>query len=145
MVYTVKIETTKGSFAKYRADGGVDFLSPIPCPFNYGCIEGSLSQDGDDLDAILLGPRLQPGQKKDALLIAVVLFQDAGVIDDKLILRTDGSPLSSREKLQIGVFFHCYAIAKRTIHLLRGEKGATHFLGFGSLPRSPQTNETPSP
>jgi inorganic pyrophosphatase len=54
----VVIEIPRGSFLKRGWDGSVDFISPFPCPFNYGAIQDYIGGDGDLLDAVVLGPRL---------------------------------------------------------------------------------------
>jgi hypothetical protein len=41
----VSIEVPRWGFVKRRADGGVDFVSPIPCPYNYGSILGLVAPD----------------------------------------------------------------------------------------------------
>jgi inorganic pyrophosphatase len=58
----VVIEVPLGSFIKRRDDGRVDFVSPVPCPFNYGSVPDTLSGDGDRVDAVVLGPRLPRGR-----------------------------------------------------------------------------------
>ena len=34
----VVIEVPRGSFVKRGSSGSVDFISPLPCPFNYGAV-----------------------------------------------------------------------------------------------------------
>jgi inorganic pyrophosphatase len=34
----VVIEVPRGSFLKRRSTGHIDFISPLPCPFNYGSV-----------------------------------------------------------------------------------------------------------
>ena len=48
---------------KWGADGTVDFVSPLPSPFNYGSVPDTLSEDGDPLDALLVGPRRPAGYR----------------------------------------------------------------------------------
>ncbi len=55
----VVIEIPRGSFLKRGSTGHVDFVSPLPCPFNYGSVPQYLGQEGDLLDAVVLGPRLR--------------------------------------------------------------------------------------
>ena len=62
----VIIEVPRGGFIKRHPDGAVDFVSPVPCPFNYGSVEGSEAADGDPQDALVLGPTLQPGHSDRA-------------------------------------------------------------------------------
>jgi inorganic pyrophosphatase len=35
----VVVEIPRGSFLKRGSTGQLDFVSPLPCPFNYGSIE----------------------------------------------------------------------------------------------------------
>jgi inorganic pyrophosphatase len=57
----VVIEIPRGSFLKRGSTGHVDFISPLPCPFNYGSVPNYLGLEGDLLDAVVLGPRLRLG------------------------------------------------------------------------------------
>jgi inorganic pyrophosphatase len=57
----VVIEVPRGSFIKRGSTGNVDFVSPLPCPFNYGSVPAYLGLEGDLLDALVLGPRLALG------------------------------------------------------------------------------------
>ena len=57
----VVIEIPRGSFVKRGSTGHIDFISPFPCPFNYGSVPNFLGLEGDLLDALILGPRLSLG------------------------------------------------------------------------------------
>ncbi len=57
----VVIEIPRGSFLKRGSTGCVDFVSPFPCPFNYGSVRQYIGGEGDYLDAVVLGPRLAAG------------------------------------------------------------------------------------
>ena len=57
----VIIEIPRGGFLKRGSTGELDFISPFPCPFNYGSIPAFIGLDGDLLDAVVLGPRLPRG------------------------------------------------------------------------------------
>ena len=48
------VEVPRGSFLKRGSTGKVDFISPVPCPFNYGSVPQYLGQEGDLLDAVVL-------------------------------------------------------------------------------------------
>ena len=52
----VVIEIPRGSFLKRGSTGQVDFISPLPCPYNYGSVPKFLGLEGDLLDALVLGP-----------------------------------------------------------------------------------------
>ena len=45
-VVEVVIEVPRGSFLKRGSTGRVDFISPLPCPFNYGSVPGYIGLDG---------------------------------------------------------------------------------------------------
>jgi inorganic pyrophosphatase len=133
--YTARIEVSRGGFVKFRDEDAIDFISPIPCPYNYGSVEGFIGGDGDPLDAVILGPRLARGELVEAQLVSVVYFRDAGAIDDKLILSPTGEGPSRIQQVQLRVFFQTYALVKRAMHILRRRPGPTAFEGFGSKPR----------
>ena len=54
----ITIEIPRGSFLKRGSTGHIDFISPFPCPFNYGSVPAYIGQEGDLLDAVVLGPAL---------------------------------------------------------------------------------------
>ena len=66
------VEVPRGGVVKRRADGTVDFISPVPCPFNYGSAPSLPSGDGDPLDVVLLGPTLAKGARQQAPVWGVV-------------------------------------------------------------------------
>lgn len=128
----VRIEVPRGGFVKWGADGGVDFVSPLPCPFNYGSLPGPLADDGDPPDAVLLGPRLAGGRVVAARVVGRVRFLDQGQRDDKLLcvsLGRDGG-LSRAERLQVVAFFALYGRVKALARRLRGQPGPTCFQGI---------------
>ena len=123
----VLVEVPRFSFVKREAGGGVDFVSPVPCPFNYGCIPGRLAPDGDPPDALVLGPRLGAGQEVDTQVWAVVRFVDDGARDDKLVCGPQ--PPTDRELAAVGAFFRLYAYARAGMNRARGRTGRTAFEG----------------
>jgi inorganic pyrophosphatase len=125
---TVVIDVPRGSFIKRSDDGGVDFVSPIPCPFNYGHVPGTLADDGDACDAVVLGPKLSLGSTASVVTRARIDFVDAGRSDPKWVCA--GAPLSRFDRLQVAGFFRCYAVAKRLINRVRGKRGPTRYLGW---------------
>lgn len=124
----VLIELPRWSLVKRRADGSIDFVSPVPCPYNYGCIPGLLSDDGDPLDVVVLGPRLARGQRLRLPVVGVVDFLDAGRGDPKVIC----SPWPLREWERVGLerFFQVYAQFKRGLNRVRGQVPDTRFRGW---------------
>ena len=125
---TVVIDVPRGSYIKRGDDSGVDFVSPVPCPFNYGHVPGTLAEDGDALDAVVFGPRLALGTRTCVRAQAQVDFVDAGRADPKWICA--GVPLSAFQRLQVAGFFRVYAVAKRVINRIRGTRGRTRYLGW---------------
>jgi inorganic pyrophosphatase len=125
---TVVIDVPRGSFIKRNDDGSVDFVSPIPCPFNYGHVPGTLADDGDALDAVVLGPKLSLGSTANVVARARIDFIDAGQADPKWVCAS--APLSRLERVQVAGFFRCYAVAKGSINQLRGKRGPTRYLGW---------------
>jgi inorganic pyrophosphatase len=124
----VVIEVPLGAFVKRRDDGSVDFVSPLPCPFNYGSVPDTLSGDGDRLDALVLGARLARGARVRARVVGRVRFTDAGQDDPKLICSP--GPLGRFDRASIATFFVIYARAKSLLNLVRGKAGPTRYGGI---------------
>jgi inorganic pyrophosphatase len=124
----VVVEAPRFSHVKRRDDGAVDFVSPLPCPFNYGSVPGTRSGDGERIDAVVLGPRLPRGSRARLRVLGVVRFVDAGADDPKWIC-ADRS-LRASDRLQLVAFFTVYALVKRALNRARGRSGATRFHGI---------------
>ncbi|MEZ4235120.1 MAG: inorganic diphosphatase [Myxococcota bacterium] len=124
----VRIETPRGSFLKRGSDGAVDFVSPVPCPFDYGSVVGEAGGDGDPLDALVLGTRLAAGDVVEVPVRAVVRFLDAGAVDDKLVCSE--APPSALQRRAVLLFFEAYARIKRAANLARRRPGETRVLGW---------------
>jgi inorganic pyrophosphatase len=122
------IEAPRGTFVKRRADGRIDFVSPLPCPWNYGSLPGTVGGDGDPVDAIVLGPRLAAGTRVVLPIVAEVDFVDEDLVDTKLVL--SAHPLGAAERAGIAAFFVAYALAKRGLARLRGRRGSIRFRGI---------------
>lgn len=122
------IESPRGTFVKRRADGTIDFVSPLPCPYNYGCLPGTTGGDGDPIDAIVLGPRLAAGTRVRLPVVAEVDFVDEGRTDTKLVLAA--APLSRAQAGGLTAFFCVYAVAKRSLARLRGRSREVSFRGI---------------
>lgn len=92
-VIKVFIEIPEGSLVKYERDEETGMLmadrilhTPMAFPFNYGCILGTKSEDGDPADVVLLtSARLVPGVGIKAQLIGMLEMEDEEGIDTKLI------------------------------------------------------------
>jgi inorganic pyrophosphatase len=123
----IEVEVPRGGFVK-RVDGAVDFVSPLPCPFNYGAVPGTEAADGDRLDALVLGPRVPAGTVVRAPVRATVRFVDAGMVDDKLVC--SHTPLTEADRRTVRRFFSAYARLKGWLNRLRGLRGSTRFVGL---------------
>jgi inorganic pyrophosphatase len=89
----VVIEIPQGSAVKYEVDkesGAImvdRFLfTPMAYPANYGFIPGTLADDGDPADVLVLAPGpVVPGSVIRARPIGVVLMEDESGQDEKII------------------------------------------------------------
>lgn len=124
----VLIEVPRGSFVKRDAGGRIEFLSPLPCPFNYGSVPSRPAADGDALDALVLGPQLALGQRVQTKVRGMVAFIDAGQQDDKLICAPH--EVTAGERCLVLGFFHFYALCKRLMNRAQGRGGPTRCLGW---------------
>jgi len=129
-VLEVVIEIPKWSFVKRGTSGHVDFISPFPCPFNYGSIPDFVGLDGDLLDALVLGPRLRRGARVRVTVHGAVGLSDRGMYDDKIICGQDTLNRSDRDRVLR--FFRLYGQCKRLLNLYRGRPGLTRCEGWGS-------------
>ena len=120
-VVEVVIEVPRGSFLKRGSTGRVDFISPLPCPFNYGSVPGYIGLDGDLLDALVLGPRLSLGARIRVKAWGAVIMTDGGLIDDKLVC-SDYCP-DAAQRQEVLKFFYFYAKCKGMLNIWRGRPG----------------------
>ena len=117
----VQIEIPRGSFIKRGSTGQVDFVSPLPCPFNYGSVPQFVGLEGDLLDAVVLGPRLPLGARTQVRAWGAVTLTDRGMSDDKLICSEQ--PLSPDQRRMVLRFFHFYARCKGLLNFVRRRPG----------------------
>ena len=124
------VEVPRGSFIKRELHQGqrIDFVSPLPSPFNYGFLPGVPGDDGDPVDAVIMGPRLAMGAEVTLPVVARVRFLDAGVDDTKLV--PSSTALTPAERRALVLFFRLYARAKGLLNLVRGAGGPTRYLGL---------------
>jgi len=127
------IEVARGDFAKRDAHGRREFLSPLPCPFNYGAVPTLLGGDGEPFDAIVLGPRLAVGTRVTCPVQAAIGFIDAGDHDAKLICAD--SPLTTGQRAAVWLFFHLYARIKRIANRFKRQPGITRCVGWIEVSR----------
>src|SRR3954466_12380378 len=81
----ITIEVPRWSFVKRGSSGHIDFISPLPCPYNYGAADRFIGLEGDLLDALVLGPRRAFGARFQTFAWGAVTLTDRGMSDDKLI------------------------------------------------------------
>jgi len=117
----VVIEVPRGSFLKRGSSGSIDFVSPLPCPFNYGAVPTHLGLEGDLLDALVLGPRLRLGTRLRVKAWGAITLTDRGMSDDKLVC--SDRPPSRDEWLNVLRFFHFYAKCKGLLNVWRRRPG----------------------
>lgn len=125
----VIIEVPRGSFLKRGITETIDFISPFPCPFNYGAVSNYVGLDNDLLDALVLGSRLPRGTRVKVTALGAVGLTDRAMYDDKLVC--GHRPLRAWQRWMVLVFFHFYAFCKRLLNLYRGRRGRTVCEGWG--------------
>jgi len=126
----VVIEIPRGSFLKKGTNGKLDFVSPLPCPFNYGSIHDYIGGEGDLLDAVVLGPRIKEGSNIVVLAQGSVGLFERYMYDDKLIC--SATPIKPWQRGGILLFFHFYSFCKGLLNLARGRRGRCYCSGWGS-------------
>ena len=117
----VVIEIPRGSCLKRGSSGDIDFVSPLPCPYNYGSVSTHVGLDGDLLDALVLGPRLARGTRVRIPAWGAVILTDRGMMDHKLIC-SERRP-TPWERRTVLAFFHVYAKCKALLNLWRRRPG----------------------
>jgi inorganic pyrophosphatase len=127
-VLEVIIEVPLGSFLKRGSSGQLDFISPLPCPFNYGSVPALMGLDGDFLDAVVLGSRLAVGQQVKVPVLGVIRMMDSGAYDDKLICGFE--PMRPWKMTLILLYFKFYALAKYILNLAKGRTGKNRCEGW---------------
>ncbi len=93
MEIKVFIEVSAGGKVKYELDEKTNELkvdrflhTAVIFPFNYGSIEGSMGQDGDALDALVLSDEaVEPGVVMLCRPIGLLEMKDEAGIDTKII------------------------------------------------------------
>ena len=143
-VVEVVIEVPRGSFLKRGSTGHLDFISPLPCPFNYGSVPNLLGLEGDLLDAVVLGPRLPFGARIRVKARGAVILTDRGMSDDKLICSE--LPLDALARRRVLRFFHFYARCKALLNVWRRRPGRNACEGWcearQALARARPRNDT---
>lgn len=117
----VLIEVPRFSFLKRGYEGRIDFVSPLPCPYNYGCVPAYIGLEGDLLDALVLGKRLALGSRIRVRAWGAVVMTDRGLVDDKLICSEH--PITPPQRQKVLRFFHWYARCKGLLNIWRRRPG----------------------
>jgi inorganic pyrophosphatase len=125
----VVIEIPRGGFVKRDSRGRVDFISPVPCPYNYGAVHQYIGGEGDFLDAIVLGPRLSAGSVVRVNAYGAVGLSERFMYDDKLICAAE--PIDTQDRRNLLRFFKLYALCKGLLNVTRGQAGRSHCEGWG--------------
>jgi inorganic pyrophosphatase len=143
-VLEVIVEVPRGSFLKRGSTGRVDFVSPLPCPFNYGSVPQYVGLEGDLLDALVLGPRLAYGTCLKVKAWGAVTLCDRGMVDDKLIC--SHTPLDPAQRRRVLRFFRFYALCKGVLNAVWRRPGRTACDGWleasAALARARPRDET---
>ncbi len=128
MKINVFIENPKGSTNKYELDKETNRImldrvlySPVHWPFEYGFIDGTLSDDGDPLDVVMLSEHPTfPGCVVPCKVIGMLNMEDESGLDYKIIAVPDDKidpafkevnsidDLSDYQKKVIQEFFETY-------------------------------------
>ncbi len=124
----VTIEIPRGSFLKRGSSGDIDFVSPIPCPFNYGSVHAFIGGEGDYLDAVVLGRRLPACSRVTMAAWGSVGLSERFMSDDKLICAEQ--PLTAGQRQFVLGFFHVYALCKGGLNIVRGQRGRARCTGW---------------
>lgn len=138
------VEIPKGSMLKVeynreKCTFELDRVEPeiFAKPTNYGFIPGTLDEDGDELDTLIICPEALPlGVVLEARIIGVLNFEDDGEKDHKVICvpaddRDNGNAISNIDDLpeqwkrKVEYHFNTYKDLKK--------KGTTKVLGYGDV------------
>lgn len=131
-ILKIEYNREKGTFELDRVEPAI-FAKPA----NYGFIPGTLDEDGDELDTLVVSPEPIPtGVAMEARILGVLNFEDDGDNDHKIIC-VPTSDLDSGNRVQtlddlgeqwknkIEYHFRTYKDLKKP--------GTTNVLGYGSI------------
>lgn len=91
----VVVECEKGSrdrFEKLFVDGELVFKQKVKRPYlaAYGYVKDTLQEDGDEMDAYIIGGKVRRGSTYNVRPICLIKVTDDGACDDKLVCTVDG-------------------------------------------------------
>ena len=124
MSIEVTIEIPKGSRNKYELDHetGKIYLdrylfTPMAYPLDYGFIDGTLGEDGDPLDALVILPEpVLPGVIVPARVLGVFKMTDEAGGDDKLLCVIDDPRWAHLQDIEDVSQFQCDEIEHFFVH-----------------------------
>lgn len=116
---------------KRGSSGRVDFIAPLPCPFNYGSVPAYVGREGDLLDAVVLGPRIRTGTTLRLPAWGAITLTDRGMSDEKVVC--SATPLTAQERTSLLRFFAFYARCKALLNVWRGRRGRNACDGWCSV------------
>ncbi len=129
-ILKIEYNREKGTFELDRVEPAI-----FAKPSNYGFIPGTLDEDGDELDTLIVSPEPLPlGVVVRATILGVLNFEDDGEKDHKIICvpsddRDSGNRIKSLDDLgeqwknKIEYHFNTYKDLKK--------RGTTKVLGYG--------------
>jgi len=126
----VLIEVPRGSCLKRDPAGRIHFVSPLPCPYNYGAVPTHLGLEGDLLDALVLGPRLAFGTRLRLPAWGAVTLTDRGLSDDKMICSLNEP--TDDQMARVLRFLRLYARCKGLLNAVRRRPGRNACDGWRS-------------
>ncbi|WP_240307562.1 inorganic diphosphatase [Thermus caldifontis] len=106
MRLSMVVEWSKGSPFRYAWKEGRLSLVAVdqPAPVNYGLIPGLINPaDGEEVDAVYLGPALPPGTQVEGEVVGMVWLADG---DHKLLLGTEEGKPGPGEVQELLAWFH---------------------------------------
>lgn len=105
------IEIPRGSYYKYEINKEtnkleLDRVLHLPCPFNYGFIENTLSGDGDPLDIFIVSQEpIPPFTEVKFKVWGVLICEDNGKEDNKVIAMIENDKYRDYDYFQAIKFY----------------------------------------
>lgn len=131
---TVVIEIPAGTTDKIEYDAASDrflldrVIRYLPYPVNYGFIPHTLAGDGDPVDVLVLGRRLETGTQLDAIPLATLRLTDRGESDEKVLF----IPVADSLRLNACDTWTCLKAGHPDL-LLQIETWFLHYKGLGVM------------
>ena len=144
IIVNTVVEIPSGSSNKYEYDMGLGVFrldrvlySPVHYPADYGFIPGTLGQDGDPLDVlILISQPTFPGCLVEARPVGMLDMVDDKGIDEKILAVAHGDPRYQRIEDLASVEPHVLKEIKHFFNVYKNLEGRTSlpycWLGLGA-------------